>query len=338
MTQADSRGNILLVDDDTIVLKTLGVGLRKANYCVSECSTARDAVNQYTASTPDLAILDIGLPDMRGTALAGLLLEHCYRPILILSSRSEQDCVEQAIGFGVSGYLVKPLTTEQLLPSIETALARFDEINHQVEKTIGNSAMPTTQLLAALDQLAFGVAIINDTYEVMHANRIAHKLMGERNLLTEPDRQGRVSVNNNTLVGLLDQSLGKTNGAAAPAALSLRGAVPDQMLHCLGVPSPASGEDDRQTAILIVNNPSLNAIAPSSVMKSLFGFTEKESKLAHALASGQTLNQYCEIACVSVNTARTHLKSIYRKTSTNRQAELISLISHLFISLPELQD
>ena len=87
--------------------------------------------------------------------------------------------------------------------------------------------------------------------------------------------------------------------------------------------------------MVIVNDPAVTTIAPLSLLKALFGMTKKESALAHALVNGLTIDQYCERAFVTRNTARTHLRSIYRKTSTNRQVDLIRLLSRLFINSPD---
>jgi DNA-binding NarL/FixJ family response regulator len=334
MTHTTTRSTILLVDDDQIILDTLSFGLGKANYIVKQCTTAGDAVAEYTSSAPDLAILDIGLPDMRGTELAEILLEHRYRPILILSSHSESDWVDQAIGSGVIGYLVKPLTVEQLIPSIETALARFGDINRRIAGNFGNASMSETQLLAVMDQFSFGMLIIDRDYQIIHCNRAGQKLLANGIPLSGVHGKLRASINNGELRAALDQGLGKGDANATPAAMSLFASQGNAAIQIWVTPLPVVGDSEEQTAILIINDTSLNVIAPSCLLKSLYGFTEKESKLAHALASGQTINQYCKIAFVTPNTVRTHLKSIYRKTSTNRQTELVRLLSHLFINLP----
>jgi DNA-binding NarL/FixJ family response regulator len=334
MAHTTTRSSILLVDDDQIILDTLSFGLGKANYIVRQCTTAGDAVAEYTASTPDLAILDIGLPDMRGTELAEVLLEHRYRPILILSSHSESDWVDQAIGSGVIGYLVKPLTVEQLIPSIETALARFGDINRRIAVNFGNANMSETQLLAAMDQFSFGMLIIDMGYQIIHCNRAGQKLLAKGNPLSSAHGKLRTSNNNGELRAVLDQGLGKGNDSATPAAMSLLDPRSNTAIQIWVKPLPVVGDSAEQTAMLIINDTSLNVIAPSCLLKSLYGFTEKESKLAHSLASGLTINEYCKIAFVTPNTVRTHLKSIYRKTSTNRQTELVRLLSSLFINLP----
>lgn len=338
MTNTTTRSSILLVDDDQIILDTLSFGLGKANYIVKQCTTAADAVAEYTSSTPDLAVLDIGLPDMRGTELAEVLLEHRYRPILILSSHSDTDWVDQAIGSGVVGYLVKPLTVEQFIPSIETALARFGDINRRIAGNFGNANMSEAQLLAVMDQFSFGMLIIDNDYQIIHCNQAGQKLLAKGNLLTSAHGKLRTPVNNDELMAVLDHGLGKADGNATPAAMSLFDSQSNAAIQIWVKVLPVVGDNTEQTAILIINDTSLNVIAPSCLLKSLYGFTEKESKLAHALTGGLTINQYCKMAFVTPNTARTHLKSIYRKTSTNRQTELILLLPRLFINLPNPND
>ena len=335
MTDTATRNSILLVDDDPIILDSLSYGLRRSHYAVRQCSTAEDAVAEYTASTPDLAVLDIGLPDMRGTALAAKLLAHRCRPILILSSYSEPDWVNQAIGSGVSGYLVKPLTVEQLVPSIETALVRFGDINRRLANNFGSTNMSEVQLLAAMDQFSFGIVIIGLDYQIIHCNRVGQKLLTNGHPLISSHGKLGTALRNDELMAVLDQSLGKYDGHSTPAAICLNDTKGKTALQIWGTPLPVVGDGLEKTAILIINDPSLNVIAPSCLLKSLYGFTEKESRLAHALANGATINQYCSATFVTLNTARTHLKSIYRKTSTNRQAELVRLLSQLFINLPE---
>ena len=82
-------------------------------------------------------------------------------------------------------------------------------------------------------------------------------------------------------------------------------------------------------AVLIVSDPSQRTSVPSSILKSLFGLTCSERRLAKALLNGCTLDQYAVEMRISVNTARTHLKSIFRKTDSTSQAGLVSLLSRL---------
>jgi DNA-binding NarL/FixJ family response regulator len=334
MSQSSSR-SILLVDDDQIILDTLGYGLQMSSYIVTQCGSARDALEQYTSSPPDLAIIDIGLPDMRGTELAEQLLLYRYRPILILSSHSEPEWIDRAIGSGAIGYLVKPLTPSQLIPSIETALARFGDINQSIAGNFAKGDISESQLRAAMDQFSFGIVIIDQDRRIILCNSVGHRFLSDARLLRNASGKLKTAVRNDQLTALLDQSLGEINGHSAPAAFCMHDDIHEKTIQIWATPLHVPGSGTEQTAIVIINDSSLNTAVPSFLFKSLYGFTEKECKLAHALTNGMSINQYCEKVFVTPNTARTHLKSIYRKTSTNRQAELICLLSRLYINLTD---
>ena len=332
MTYHTHRGRVLLVDDDPIVLSAVSHGLREANYIVEQCATAEEALAAYRDSTPDLAIVDIGLPDMRGTALAQSLLQHQYRPILILSGHSEPEWINQAIGSGVIGYLVKPITAQQLIPSIETALARFGEINQRIANNFGDYAMTNRQLTSAMDEFSFGIIIIDKDHHIVHANRFARELIESGDVLTKQHGKLRSRTRSNEFRIMLDKSLGHTESSPL-AAIALPNPSNELRIQVLGRTLPALSEDSEQSAIMAVYDPSQTTIVPSTLLEKLYGFTRKESELAYGLANGLTINEYCEQAFISSNTARTHLKSIYRKTATNRQSELVRLLSHLFINV-----
>ena len=332
MTYHVHRGRVLLVDDDPIVLNTVSHGLREANYIVVQCATAAEALAAYKDSTPDLASVDIGLPDMRGTALAKSLLQHQYRPILILSGYSDPERVNQAIGSGVIGYHVKPITAQQLIPSIETALARFGEINQRIADNLGDGVMTDSQLASAMDEFSFGIVIIDKDHHIVYANRFARELIASGSVLTNQHGKLRSRSRANEFRIMLDKSLGHAESSPL-AAITLPNPSNELRIQVLGRALPALCGDSEQTAIMAVYDPAQTSIVPTTLLENLYGFTRKESELAYGLANGLTIREYCQQAFISSNTARTHLKSIYRKTATNRQSELIKLLSHLFINV-----
>jgi response regulator NasT len=128
-TQATPRRRVLLVDDDRLVLATLQRGLAAMGYAVEVCDNGREALERHRQTPADIVILDIRMPDMSGLELARAMLQAVYRPILMLSAHDDGLIVGEAIALGVSGYLVKPIEVNQLIPSIEAALARFAEVS-----------------------------------------------------------------------------------------------------------------------------------------------------------------------------------------------------------------
>ncbi|MEJ2507970.1 MAG: response regulator [Gammaproteobacteria bacterium] len=119
---------LLLADDDRLVLATMGQGLRDAGYEILEATDGEAAVRLCESEGPDLAILDMRMPGMTGVEAAHYIREKTDVPFMFLSAYGDKEVVQLAVEEGALGYLVKPLDIPQLVPSIEAALARADEL------------------------------------------------------------------------------------------------------------------------------------------------------------------------------------------------------------------
>lgn len=127
MKQAQSR-KVLLVDDDRLVLATLGNGLEQAGYAVQTCASAEEARRVLALDAPDIAVLDVRMPGVSGLKLARELNESLDIPFLFLTAYSEAEVVMKAAEHGALGYLVKPVDIPQLIPAIEAGLARAADL------------------------------------------------------------------------------------------------------------------------------------------------------------------------------------------------------------------
>lgn len=117
--------SLLLMDDDRLVLATLGEGLRQAGYRVTTASSVEEAEELLSANDFDLAILDMRLPGQSGLDLARQLrAANNDVPFIFLTAYSDDDLVTQASEIGAMGYVVKPADPDRLVPAIEAALAR----------------------------------------------------------------------------------------------------------------------------------------------------------------------------------------------------------------------
>ncbi len=122
------RLRILIADDEAIRLMTLRTQLRALGFeVVAEATTGRQAVELASRCEPDLAILDIKMPELDGIAAAREITAHRPMPVILLTAYSEPELVERATEAGVFAYLVKPVSEEDLLPTILLARARFEE-------------------------------------------------------------------------------------------------------------------------------------------------------------------------------------------------------------------
>jgi DNA-binding CsgD family transcriptional regulator len=79
--------------------------------------------------------------------------------------------------------------------------------------------------------------------------------------------------------------------------------------------------------MVVVIDPESSTAPPIKALKALHGMTEAEARLTCGLLNGTRVEDYAEHAGISMNTARTHLKAIFAKTETTRQAELVRLLS-----------
>lgn len=129
-----SRKKLLIADDDRLILSTLGQGLLSAGYAVFLASSGEQAIHISDAIQPDLAILDVSMPGKSGIETAREIRENSNTPIIFLSAYSDKDIVENAVHEGALGYLVKPIDIPQILPTIESALARSADIHELKNK------------------------------------------------------------------------------------------------------------------------------------------------------------------------------------------------------------
>jgi response regulator NasT len=119
---------LLIVDDDRLVLANLADGLEQAGYAVSRAATGEEAIRICAETSLDLVIMDVCLPGLSGIETARKIRQISKTPVLFLSAFDTEGMVKEAVADGGLGYLVKPVRLNQLLTSIEAALARAADI------------------------------------------------------------------------------------------------------------------------------------------------------------------------------------------------------------------
>ena len=120
---------ILVAEDETIIRLDLVEMLQRAG--LDACAEARDgeeAVALAREHAPDLAIMDVKMPNLDGIEAARRILDERPIPIVMLTAYGQDEVVSRAVEAGVFGYLVKPFREQDLLPAIRTATARHEEL------------------------------------------------------------------------------------------------------------------------------------------------------------------------------------------------------------------
>lgn len=159
-----NKTSILLVDDDRLILATMATGLMQAGYEVNTTESVDEAeVWLKNHPRPDIAIIDINMPDRSGLELPASLDMLDYIPFIFLTARSEPEVNEQANTLGAMAYLVKPIDSAQLIPAIQTALSRAQDVKQM--------KIQQQQLQTALDgdrSVSVAIGIIMDQYRISY--------------------------------------------------------------------------------------------------------------------------------------------------------------------------
>jgi two-component system OmpR family response regulator len=121
---------ILLVDDDETLRRTLGIGLRAAEYDVLIAADGRSALQALREDKPDLVVLDLGLPDLSGVEVLRQLRAWSTVPVVVLSARAESGEMVQALDLGADDYVTKPFSLDEVLARIRAVLKRTRQGTH----------------------------------------------------------------------------------------------------------------------------------------------------------------------------------------------------------------
>ncbi len=119
---------ILIADDESLRVMSLKGQLESIGHkVVAEAANGKEAMSLARELKPDLAILDIKMPEIDGIEAAKGITQERPIPIILLTAFSEKELAERAAEANVSAYLMKPVSENDLLPAIALAVSRFKE-------------------------------------------------------------------------------------------------------------------------------------------------------------------------------------------------------------------
>ena len=175
--------NILLIEDNKVMSKSLKYSLETNNYKVIAFETIK-ATKEYLDTKPqiDLAILDINLPDGTGYDLYEQTIKKLQIPTIFLTARDDENDIVKGLMIGAEDYLTKPFSTKELLARINKILLRAQkntvikagDISFDIDKMIvlkGDNQVNLTSLEIKLLALLF-----NNINKVVNRNTILDKV------------------------------------------------------------------------------------------------------------------------------------------------------------------
>ncbi len=189
-------------------------------------------------------------------------------------------------------------------------------------------------LLAANDvlhRLPWGVIVVDSQLKAIWTNHAAEVILRRKDGLAHANPAGPARLRNS-----LRAAVQTANGGMLPGAvLSIPRPSGSRCLTLLIAPLPPHhlSSFGRPAAVVLVGDPELKGEPNPDALRKLFELTRAEASLAVALMEGKTVEDHALETSVSMNTARTHLKRIFLKTSTTRQSDLVRLLLRSVASL-----
>jgi len=121
---SDVPPTVLVIEDEPQMRRFLKASLEAHDYRLVEAVTAREGLAQAAGRTPDVILLDLGLPDLDGIELTRRLREWSRVPVIVISARGREQDKIAALDAGADDYLTKPFGLGELLARLRVALRR----------------------------------------------------------------------------------------------------------------------------------------------------------------------------------------------------------------------
>ncbi|PKU23785.1 response regulator [Telmatospirillum siberiense] len=337
---------ILVIEDEWELRSGLATGLRHAGFDVSEAEDGDTGYDAILSLRPDLVLCDIGLPGLRGDKV----LERLRRerpdlsrlPFLFLTAFADRQSILAGHQLGADDYLVKPIDLELLVAVIAKRLeqverweiSRRSDLERQRDQFLSAlSERSQLSFLSAADvlhHLSDAVLLFNEARQVIFINRVARRLLAQEDGL---------SLRNGVLTGTRGEDSRRIQALLSAVLSPVDGVEPRPLV----LPRPSGrrayearacrldagldlGPDCAALAALFLSDPEFRCRPSEAALCALYGFTRTEARIVANLTLGLSVGEVAHAQRISRNTVHHHLKSIFVKTDTTRQSELVALV------------
>ena len=120
---------ILIVDDEREIADVVELYLKNENYEVEKCYNGTDALRCIEENTPDMALLDVMLPDIDGFTILQKVRERHTFPVIMLTAKTEYMDKINGLTLGADDYIAKPFNPLELIARVKAQLRRFTKYN-----------------------------------------------------------------------------------------------------------------------------------------------------------------------------------------------------------------
>jgi DNA-binding response OmpR family regulator len=178
---------IHLIEDDSDIRSLVAAALASAGHDVETSASALEGLRQVVATSPDVVVLDLGLPDLDGGELLRMLRAVSQVPVIVATARDDDASVVQLLNSGADDYIVKPYSAENLEARVRAVLRRGPTDSHEII-TVGDLTIDSAGREARLGDATLDLAPKEFDLLLLLAER-AGRVVSKREMLAEVWRE-----------------------------------------------------------------------------------------------------------------------------------------------------
>ena len=330
---------ILCIEDEDDLRVDIADELKAANYDVLQASNGVEALRVLDQSRPDLVLCDITMPGLGGYEVLKAMRSEgglADVPFIFLTALADRNDLLVGKQAGADDYLVKPIDFDLLLATVATRLNQVSRVRtgavQRAEEAwravLASSRGHTLEALRnatqAFDRFLIGVAIVDRAGTVRITNSEADRIIEENDGLgvSHGAIKGASGKQSAHLRECIEKAFQETTADEIISFPRISGGRPYLVL----VPNQRSGEEDPEAVVLLLIDTEQRTKISGETLVRLYNLTRSETKVALLLIDGKRLDQIAEELEVAQTTVVFHLKNLFRKTETHRQADLVRVL------------
>ncbi|MFT4145683.1 MAG: response regulator transcription factor [Mobilitalea sp.] len=161
---------VLVIEDENAISNFITAILNSNGYQVMKSTTGKEGLSMVAAYSPDLILLDMGLPDIDGMEILRSIREWSKIPVVIVSARGHEREKVAALDLGADDYIVKPFGTSELLARIRTALRHSPQ-------SLGIEANGSDKFVVGELEVDYRKRLVQLAGKVVHLTPVEYKIL-----------------------------------------------------------------------------------------------------------------------------------------------------------------
>ena len=200
---AEGQKRILIVEDDASMRKLQQVILQRSGYTVLEAENGEEALRIISCESVDLILTDVLMPGMSGIDLLRKLREDPVTakiPVIVCTSDSEPQNVQEALRLGIAGYILKPIVARDLVRKIVKAEKMLEPVLSDPSRTVSQLDLQVSEFQELLYlMIEDGKSRLKEIGKSIEAGDLSQFFSFSRDILTSADNFGAVALHSATL-------------------------------------------------------------------------------------------------------------------------------------------